>query len=282
MADPIGVQAGGLGTAVALSADGVTALIGATNLSTSVGAAYVFRAAADGAWLSSTTPDAVLTDGVVGQFGDGFGGAVALAPDGTTALVGAPNIALGISGSAYFFHVRSPDAWTSTAAADAVAGRRGTARSGVVPGWSVALSGEGTALVGEPSVLGEGGTADALHLGRLRDAKLTDAASRPGDLFGASVGLSADGTTALVSSVRASFVFTESARGTTHCYVPYVEGKALHAAKRGIESTHCRVGKVTRVRALRSKRNRVISQTPKPGELLARGATIALRVAQRS
>jgi hypothetical protein len=282
VADPISTEAGGLGIAVALSADGTTALIGATNLSTLVGAAYVFRAAAEGAWVSTTTPNAVLTDGVVGLFGDGFGGAVALDPAGTTALVGAPNIALGPSGAAYFFRVASPNAWTSTADPDAVAGRH-SGRSGAVPGWSVALSGEGTALVGEPSVLGKGGAADVLDLGGFHDAKLTDAASRPRDLFGASVGLSADGTTALVSSVRASVIFTRSgSRNPTHCYVPYLEGKALHAAKRTIESTHCRIGKVTRIRASRSKRNHVISQTPKPGKRFPMGATIALSVAQRS
>ena len=280
VADAAGMQQGGLGIAVALSADGATALIGATNLSTSVGAAYVFRAAAEGAWVSSATPDAVLSDGAIGLFGDGFGGAVALSPAGTTALVGAPNIAFGPAGAAYIFHVRSPSAWTSTADPDAVAGQHGSQRSGAVPGWSVALSGEGTALIGEPSVLGKGGAADILHRGG--SATLTDAASRPSDLFGASVGLSADGTTALVSSIRAASIFTKSgSRSTTTCYVPYVQGRALHAAKRAIESTHCGVGKVTRVRASRSKRGHVISQSPRPGERLARGATIALRVAQR-
>ena len=280
VADAAGAHEGGLGIAVALSADGATALIGATNLSTFVGAAYVFRAAAEEAWVSSTTPTAVLTDGAIGLFGDGFGGAVALSPAGTTALVGAPNIAFGPAGAAYVFHVGSPSAWTSTADPDVVTAQHGRQRSGAVPGWSVALSGEGTALIGEPSVLGKGGAADILHLGR--STRLTNAASRPGDLFGTSVGLSADGTTALVSSIRAAFIFTKSgSRGTPDCYVPYVEGRALEAAKRAIESTHCGVGKVTRVRASRSKRNHVISQAPRPGERLVRGATIALRVAGR-
>ena len=82
VADAVGPEAGGLGIAVALSADGTTALIGATSLDTFVGAAYVFRAAAPDAWVSSATPDAVLTDGAIGLFGDGFGGAVALSPNG--------------------------------------------------------------------------------------------------------------------------------------------------------------------------------------------------------
>lgn len=290
VADAIGAEAGGLGIAVALSADGATALIGATNLSTFVGAAYIFRASAADAWISSATPDAVLTDGVPGLFGDGFGGAVALSPDGMTALVGAPNLAFGPAGAAYIFRVHSPGAWTSTTDPDAVAEHPGE-RSGEVPGWSVALSGEGTALVGEPSVVGGVGAADVLHpsdadqrwgFGTVSHARLTNAASPPGDLFGASVGISADGTTALVSSVRATFIFMRShSREETRCYVPYVKGEALRVAAKVIESTHCRVGKVTRVRASRSQRNHVISQTHKPGERLTRGATVGLRVAQR-
>src|SRR5262249_23524237 len=180
-------EAGGLSIAVALSADGTTALVGATSLDTFVGAAYVFHAPADG-WISSATPDAVLTDGAIGLFGDGFGGAVALSPDGMPALVGAPDIAFGPEGAAYFFHVRSPKDWASTTSPDAVTGRPGRETYGEVPGWSVALSGEGTALVGEPSVLRTFGAADVLHTAssrRVSDATLTNAASPPGDLFGA-------------------------------------------------------------------------------------------------
>jgi PASTA domain-containing protein len=276
VADPIGAQAGGLSIAVALSADGRTALIGATNLSTLVGAAYIFRATAADAWVSSATPDAVLTDGPAGLFGDGFGGAVALSPDGMTALVGAANLTFGPSGAAYLFHA-APGAWVSSATPDAVAGgRRG---GGDVPGWSVALSDNGTALAGDPSVVGKGGAADILHVARpgtVSHAKLTNAASPPGDLFGESVGLSADGTTALVSSIRATFIFVRSGlRSAPRCYVPYVHGQAVRAARRAIESTYCRVGKVTR---RSGGSNRVISQTPKPGTRLARGATIDLRL----
>ena len=284
VADAAGAVAGGLSIAVALSADGTTALIGATSLHTFVGAAYVFHSAAADAWASSATPDAVLTDGAIGLFGDGFGGAVALSPDGTTALVGAPNLAFGPAGAAYFFHAGSPDAWTSTADPDAVAGQHGGGR-GAVPGWSVALSEEGTALIGEPSVLGEVGAAEVLHaaqLGKVSHAKLTDAASPPGDLFGASVELSSDGTTALVSSVRASVIYSQSGSAdATHCYVPYLRGAPIRAAKTAIESTHCRVGRVTRVKTSRRRNNYVISQTPDPGDRLAKGATVGLRVAQR-
>jgi PASTA domain len=127
-----------------------------------------------------------------------------------------------------------------------------------------------------PSRLGDASVAEVQqHL----PCEATDAAGPPRDLLGAAVGLSSDGTTALVSSARGSFIFTQAgSRGGTDCYVPYLEGKKLRAAKRIIESTHCRVGKVTRVSASRRQSDRVISESPESGERLARGGKIYLRV----
>jgi PASTA domain/FG-GAP repeat len=280
VADAEGAAQGGLSIAVALSADGMTALIGATSIYSSVGAAYIFRAGAADAWVSTATPDAVLTDGLVGLFGDGFGRAVALAPDGMTALVGAPNLALPYSpaGAAYLFHVRRPDAWTSTADPGAVVDQHNRRDDGVIPGWSVALSEEGTALVGAPSVLDRPGAADVFHIASaISHARLSNAASPPTDLFGGAVGLSSDGTTALVSSVRGAFVFTRAgSRAALYCYVPYVKGQALPAANRAIEATHCRVGKATRASSARTRNRLVVSQSPQPGERLAKGGRIDL------
>ena len=45
-----------------------------------------------------------------------------------------------------------------------MAGQHGSRKSGKVLGWSVALSEEGTALVGDPSVLGKAGSADVFHV----------------------------------------------------------------------------------------------------------------------
>ena len=291
-ADTAGAEEGGLSTAVALSADGSTALIGTTSDSTLAGAAFIFRASATNAWPA--TPSAVLTDGPVGLFGDGFGGAVALSPDGLTALVGAPDLAFGPAGAAYVFQVGNRDAWTTTADPDAsfervfIPNRSRSAASGHVPGWSVALSGEGTALVGDPSVFGPHGAADLFHvagpvgswrLGAVSHATLTNAASPPHDLFGAAVALSADGTTALVSSVRTSLVFTVAGvRDVSHCYVPDVVGEVARAARKAIDSTRCGVGKVTRVSASGVRRDHVVAQRPKPGELLAKGTKVDLRI----
>jgi hypothetical protein len=160
--------------------------------------------------------------------------------------------------------------------------------SGSVPGWSVSLSGHGTALVGEPDVLGGPGAVDVLHVSRTAEspgfssishARLTNAAGPPRDLFGADVGLSADGTTALVSSARGSFVFTQASfRRAPYCYVPYLDGKRPEAAKRAIEETHCRVGTVTRVSISRGQGDCVVAQRPEPGERLANGAEVSFRL----
>jgi len=287
VADPLGAEVGGTSTAVALSADGTTALLGTTSDSTFVGAAYVFRAVAPGAWVSSPTPEAILTDGYVGQFGDDFGAAVALSPDGRTALVGAPDLASGPAGAAYLFQVRKPDAWTTTSHPDAILERA----TGEVPGWSVALSGDGTALVGEPSIFGRNSAAVLSHTGgpdrswspgTSSRARLSNAASPPRDLFGAAVSLSSDGTTALVSSVRSSFVFTRAgSRSASYCYVPYVTGDMLRSARRAIESTRCRVGKISHVLGSRARSGRVISQRPRPGERLVKGTGVNLKVSER-
>jgi hypothetical protein len=301
--DATGAQEFGLDIAVALSADGTTALIGAVRDGNFFGRGYIFRATAADAWVSSTTPAAILTDGGPADY---FGFAVALSPGGTTALVGAPFAGIdGLTGAAYFFQVPSPFDWVSYEPPVAVVqpgfdqsgGGYGGGRSGRYLGRSVALSGERTALVGEPSYVGGGtGAAEIFHIagrrcrarrcgptswayGRLSSAKLTDAADRPGDRFGGVVGLSSDGKTALVSSGRAFLIFTRAgSRSARFCYVPYVDSKALPEAKRTIESTHCSLGTVTRVKARRVRRDHVISQRPAPGQRLPKASKVNLTV----
>ena len=55
----------GFGWSVALSADGTTALIGAslgTSGGSAAGAAYIFHAASEGSWATTSTPTATLTN----------------------------------------------------------------------------------------------------------------------------------------------------------------------------------------------------------------------------
>ncbi|MGH2854595.1 MAG: hypothetical protein ACRDLF_10465 [Solirubrobacteraceae bacterium] len=138
--------AGELGQSVALSADGDTALVGGFHDGEGAGAAWVF-ARSGATW---TQQGGKLTGG--GEAGEGyFGDAVALTPDGSTALVG------GFRddehrGAAWVF-ARSGSTWTQQG--EKLTGGEASGRSEF--GWSVALSSDGaTALIG-----GIGDTAKA-------------------------------------------------------------------------------------------------------------------------
>jgi hypothetical protein len=65
----------------------------------------------------------------------------------------------------------------------------------------------------------------------------------------------------------------------TKCRVPRVVGKTLAAATRAIAAAHCRVGRVRRAYSTRV-RGRVVSQSPRVGRTLARGARVSLVVSR--
>jgi phage gpG-like protein len=126
-----------------------------------------------------------------------FGGSVALSSDGDTALIGAPQDEY--SGAAYVF-TRSGSTWTQQAKLTAA----GEAGASIGFGASVALSGNGkTALVGAP---GYGARTGAVWVftrsgtAWCQQQQLTGAGHESEGRFGASVALSADGTTALIGS----------------------------------------------------------------------------------
>jgi hypothetical protein len=96
-------QSNGLGYSVALSADGTTAIAGAWFFNGTAGAAYVFQAASETAWVSTATPAATLTN-AAGRKEGRFGYSVALSTDGSTALIGSPG-----QGNA-FIYTASPSA----------------------------------------------------------------------------------------------------------------------------------------------------------------------------
>jgi hypothetical protein len=73
-------------------------------------------------------------------------------------------------------------------------------------------------------------------------------------------------------SVRATFL--------KDCFVPRVAGKGLKAAKRAIRARHCGVGKIAYAASSKVKKGRVISQKPRPGKHLKRGAKVRLVVSK--
>jgi hypothetical protein len=179
-----------LGHAVALSADGHTALVGDPTQNEQAGAAYVFTGSG-----STWTQQAELTGSDEMQ-GWNFGASVALNANGQTAIIGAP--APG-AGSAYVF-ADSDSTWTQ--------------QSELTPddqevksfdGWfgdAVALDSEGNvALVGAPWAEEDFGAVYAFagegsNWGQLGEFVLANAT--PYDYFGDAVALNGEGNVALI------------------------------------------------------------------------------------
>ena len=200
------------GWSVALSWDGSTAVIGAPADDGFAGAAYVF-ARSGSTW---TQLGSKLT--ATGESGQGsFGESVALSGDGATALIGA-NGDHGSVGAAWVF-ARSGRTWTQQGLKLTASGESGAGNFGI----SVALSSDGTtALIGAPLDDGSVGTAWVFARSgsgwTQQGSKLTasDESSVGQGLFGWSVALSADGSTALIggdgdnNSAGAAWVFVRS------------------------------------------------------------------------
>jgi uncharacterized protein (TIGR03437 family) len=129
------------GGAVALSADGNTAIVGGPNDNGSVGAAWVYTRLG-GVW--SQQGGKLVGTGAVGSAGQG--NSVALSADGNTAIVGGPRD--NSSAGAAWIYTRLGGAWSQQGGKLAGTGAVGSAQQGT----SVALSGDGnTAIVGGPA-----------------------------------------------------------------------------------------------------------------------------------
>jgi hypothetical protein len=83
-------------------------------------------------------------------------------------------------------------------------------------------------------------------------------------------------TMSAAQAVTASFVIPIGPGPRPKCVVPKLKGKTLKAARRAIKSHACRVGRVRHAFSKRVKKGRVISQKPKPGRHLRRGAKVSL------
>jgi hypothetical protein len=177
------------GSAVALSGDGNTALIGGSGDDGGVGAAWVFTRSSS-AW----TQQSKLASGENVAAQQGL--SVALSSDGNTALVGAPG-ANSQAGAAWVF-TRAESAWTlqSQLLGSGVSGAAGQ-------GVSVALSNDGnTALLGGPGDDNWTGAAWAFTragvIWNQEGSKLVGSGATAGPPEGLmSVALSGDGDTAL-------------------------------------------------------------------------------------
>lgn len=137
------------GTAVALSADGNTAIIGGPQDAESTGAAWVYTRN-NGVWAQQGGK--LVGSGAVGQARQGV--ATALSADGSTAIIGGSNDAGGVG--AAWVYTRSNGVWTQQGAKLVGSGAVGKARQGE----AVALSADGnTAIVGGPDDAGGEGAA---------------------------------------------------------------------------------------------------------------------------
>lgn len=191
------------GRAVAVSDDLRTVIVGARKDSANghnAGAAYVFDGS-NGSWTQRTkiTPDD-------GDSDDFFGDTVALSNDGTTAVIGAfgdENPNEKNAGTAYVFTMTG-DGWTQQAK---LVPDDGDARDFF--GKSIALAADGTTvLIGadeddEPNGRASGAVYVFTAEGErwTQQAKLTPQDGDSNDMFGWSVAVAADGTTAIIGAV---------------------------------------------------------------------------------
>ncbi|WP_324662630.1 FG-GAP repeat protein [Haloarcula sediminis] len=197
------------GGSVAVSNDGATALAGATWDSTNgrmAGAAYVFERS-DGSWSQQAK---LLSDDTDSR--DYFGKSVALSNDGSLAIVGAnsDDDPHGDGGGAAYVFARSDGSWDQQgklAADDGTGGVKASSSGNDHFGESVAMSGDGgIALVAAPDENENGTAAGAAYAFERSDGSwsqqaklLADDGSRI-DQFGSSVGLSRDGSRALIGA----------------------------------------------------------------------------------
>jgi FG-GAP repeat len=179
------------GHALALSADGKTALVGDPDANDGAGAAYVFTGSG-----SSWTQQTELSATALPDSSD-LGDAVALSADGSTALIGAP---YGSSGGTAYLYRDGGSSWTQEAQLAPVEAEGRS--SGGWFGITVALNRNGSiALVGAPLAEEDFGAVYAFagedsNWGQLGEFVLANAT--PYDYFGDAVALNGEGNVALI------------------------------------------------------------------------------------
>ena len=227
------------GRAVALSADGDTALVGGDGDDSAAGATWVFIRSG-GTWTQQGPK--LIGRGASTPTGQGI--SVALSADGNSALVGGYGDNLGV-GAAWVF-TRSGGTWTQQGSKLVGAGHAGKS----LQGRSVALSADGnTVLVGG---FGDNSLAGAAWVftrsgdnWTQQGAKLVGAGAVGGTQQGRSVALSADGNIAIVSGLSDAWVFTRSGgvwsqRGRK----PAGTGPVAEAVKQGFSAALSASGRI--------------------------------------
>ncbi|MCO5950471.1 cadherin-like beta sandwich domain-containing protein, partial [Mucilaginibacter flavidus] len=185
------------GSALALSADGNTALIGGTYDNSYHGAAWIFKRDGTGAWAQNGNK--LTGTGATGN--SFFGNAVALSGDGNTALVGGYNDN-GRTGAVWVF-VKNNVTWAQQG--NKLTGAGTTGNYGEF-GNAIALSADGnTALIGGYHDNNFAGAAWIFTRSNgawaQQGNKLTPTGATGTNLvFGQSVGLSADGNLAVIGA----------------------------------------------------------------------------------
>jgi hypothetical protein len=201
-------------SAVALSADGNTALVGAAGDNDCTGAVWVFTRKG-GLWTQQGQK--LVGTGAPACAGQGY--SVALSADGNTALVGGPEYAgwYDGAGGAWVF-TRSDGVWTQQGGKLVVSGAAGPSTS---LGSAVALSADGnTAIVGADADGDYVGAAwvftRSAGVWTQQGSKLIGSGGVGYGRQGWDVGISADGNTAIVSGAYdnqnsgAAWMFTRS------------------------------------------------------------------------
>jgi phage gpG-like protein len=213
------------GQSVSISSDGNYAIIGANGDDDGVnnaGAAYIFTRSGT-SWSQQAKIQASDR-----QSSDYFGGNVAISGDGATSIVGVFFKSTGGStaGAAYIF-TRSGTSWSQQAkilASDTQAFDRF--------GQSVSISGDGATVIvgasGEDTAATEAGAAYIFTRSGTswsQQAKIQAPDAETEDRFGASVGISSDGTTVIVGAswedtgatqAGAAYIFTRSGTSWSH------------------------------------------------------------------
>jgi FG-GAP repeat len=183
------------GGAVAISGDGSTIVVTATEDGIGAGAAYVFSAT-DGNWVNGWTQLAELTASDAAD-GDYFGSSVTMASDGETIAVGAVGATVGENqdqGAVYVFS--ESGGWISATQTAKLTASNGVANQNL--GNAVSISGNTIAAGAWDYALGSGGPG-AVYVFKKQasgwanaeqTAELTASDGAPKDILGSSVSIS--------------------------------------------------------------------------------------------